>query len=180
MKMDDFFRKLEDAIRDSWVEMATQQGAQIADAYKTELTTAIRGQKYFLPPLNKQYLERKRKLGLDLRKLIATGEYIKAIRVKLNGVNLKDLKITYEVSPPRTRIKPSKLNPRPSAKMTYEKLARIHEYGTRKIPARPHWRPTTAAFQAKAPGYSKAMQKVFLEKIDRKMARFMSSQGFGG
>ena len=93
---------------------------------------------------------------------------------------VKDLKITYEVSPPRTRIKPSKLNPNPSPKMTYEKLARIHEYGTKKIPARPHWRPTTAAFQAKAPGLSKAMQKVFLEKIDRKMARFMSSQGFGG
>ncbi len=180
MKMDEFFRQLENAIRDSWIEMATQQGAQIADSYKSDLVNAIRAQKYFWPPLNKRYLERKRKLGLDLRKLIATGEYLKAIRVKMNGVSLQNLKITYEVSPPRTRIKPSKLNPNPSPKMTYERLARIHEYGKGKIPARPHWRPTTAAFQAKAPGLSKAMQKVFLEKIDRKMARFMSSQGFGG
>lgn len=172
MKMDDFFKEFEAAITDSWIEVGTKIGASYADSFRNDLTTAIRSQKYYWVPLNKKYLERKRKAGLDLRKLIATTNYMKEIRVKLNKVSLKDLKISYEVSPPRTRIKPSKLNKNP--KITYEKLARIHEYGTSRIPARPHWRPATAEFKARAPALGKNLQRVFLERLDRRMARFGS------
>jgi hypothetical protein len=108
---------------------------------------------FILKELNKKYLERKAKAGLDTRILIATGRYIESICVKRKvTANTKD--IFYTITVPRKLV--------PNTSITYNKLAKIHEFGTSsysivhknldgtltrtriKLPARPHWRPLLA------------------------------------
>lgn len=88
--------------------------------------------------LSPAYAARKKARNLDGRKLIATGDYVKHIQVverKKNGVR------TYHVFVPKRRHRPSGL--------ALRELARIHEFGTETIPARPHWRPTLRAMRAR-------------------------------
>jgi len=66
----------------------------------------------------------------DGRRLIATGAYVYGIQV-FRG--MKKGKPYYTVRP-----KPGK---HPNAGVTHRVLAAFHEFGTSKMPARPHWGP---------------------------------------
>ncbi len=89
-------------------------------------------------PLSANWLGRKRALGLDLRTLISTGTYVRNIRVfhrRDRALRMRswrvDLPPTMHARTPEGRISP----------ITLQELAAIQEYGTTRVPARPHWRP---------------------------------------
>jgi len=85
---------------------------------------------YRHPPLADSTVTKKANAQQDGRRLIATGAYVEGIEVfrgSKNGVPY------YTVRP-----KPGK---HPDAGVTHRVLAAFHEFGTSKMPARPHWGP---------------------------------------
>lgn len=95
-------------------------------------------------PLSERYMAYKKKKGLDLRTLIATGTYVRSIEARPR--RYRGVIVSYEVGPPRGIHQPSGL--------TYRKLARLHEYGSRaaNIPPRPIWNPAWQEFMKRKAG----------------------------
>jgi hypothetical protein len=81
-----------------------------------------------LARLNEQYLQWKIRMGYDRRILIRTGDYLDAITVVRQG---RGARVDIDTSARTMNNIPMTL------------LAKWLEYGTRKMPARPHWRPTS-------------------------------------
>ena len=104
---------------DKWI------AEKIADLTKTAIKEQRWKNKW--KPLNSQYKAWKIKKGLDPRILIAYGYYLNSIKVYKSG---KDWVVG---------VDPFQIHPKTGIRM--KKLARYLEYGTSKMPARPHWRP---------------------------------------
>jgi hypothetical protein len=98
--------------------------------------------------------------GLDERIMIATGDYLESIGiveiVRGGGVQVR-VGLPDEIAT--------------ESGLTYDQLARVHEFGSRKmkIPARPHWRPIFKL----ATKRSLEMKKDAIEEIKNKHAREM-------
>lgn len=97
-------------------------------------------QAYTWKPLTEAYASYKARAGLDPRTLIATGFYRDHI-----GWGVTHGKIWFGV--PNVTHEPSGL-PLPV-------LARIHEFGTATIPARPLWRPLLSKYAREYPRFAK-------------------------
>lgn len=106
---------------------ATQVNDELADAVIKEAKSVIRKQKYNWEPLEEGYRRSKERKGLDTRILMATRHYVNY------GIGKWTEGDYIRVGPRRGIHKPSGLR--------YQYLARIHEFGTEHIPARPLWRP---------------------------------------
>ena len=116
----------------SAIPVMKEFGEEKANEFKDELVYRIASQSFNWRPLKPEYRLYKIKNRLDPRMMISTGEYINSIEV-----NELDDQIGYSVGVPN-RLHNSGLSLRV--------LARIHEFGTIRIPARPHWRPQISAF----------------------------------
>lgn len=114
---------------------------EIAQSITAEAKEVLENQSFKWKPLNPDYLEWKRQEGLDTRKLIATGFYQDHIdwNVEPGG------RIWFGVE--NIIHDPSGL-PLPL-------LARIHEFGSGDIPARPLWRPLLAKYLKLYPQFAK-------------------------
>ena len=86
-------------------------------------------------PLSPTYVAWKDRMGLDPRVLIATGKYVRAI----GYVETPYGGIVGLVRKTRKGKKP----------LPYALLQRWLEYGTRKMPARPHWRPMMTEWKSR-------------------------------
>lgn len=104
--------------------------------FADDLKSLIEKQSFAWAPLSREYAVRKHLLGLDPRILIATGRYVNSIQPvqKPDG--------SWEVAVPAT--------PLGNGKHTLKDLARWLEYGTRRMPARPHWRPAMNLWKNKS------------------------------
>ena len=87
-------------------------------------------------PLNEKYRRYKLRKGLDTRILLAYHYYINSITAYRSGNDWV------------VGTKPFQKHPKTGLPM--EKLARFLEFGTRKMPARPHWRPAFLEAQKNA------------------------------
>jgi hypothetical protein len=111
-------------------------GKDMAEEFADDLKALITRQLIAWVPLSPGYTKRKRMLGLDPRILIATGRYVSSIQ----PIAQKDG--SWIVSVPDTPL-------RAGSKYTLKDLARWLEYGTRNMPARPHWRPARNLWRTK-------------------------------
>ena len=86
-------------------------------------------------PLSRRHVRYKHREGQDGRILLATGDYVDGIEVFRGNQRVGG--VYYMVRPANRTHEPSGL--------TLKQLARLMELGSarRKIPARPHWGPTT-------------------------------------
>lgn len=109
-------------------------------------------QTYKWQPLSERYARYKERKGLDPRKLIATGFYREHI-----GWGVSHNKIWFGV--PNIEHEPSGL-PLPV-------LARIHEFGTATVPARPLWRPLLSKYAREAPNFARRYKKEVKKAADR-------------
>lgn len=90
-----------------------------------ELRRRIVTQKLNVPALSSAYLREKAQRRWSLKTLVRTGGYAKAIRAKyIKG----QLRIVAEGEDAISGVK-------------YGEIARHLEFGTKRMPARPHWRP---------------------------------------
>lgn len=125
------FRTQVDQVVDEEME---ESANSLADLVKSVLLR----QAYTWKPLSERYLAWKKREGLDLRTLIATKTYVQSIRAVPR--KRKGEIVSWGVGPghPNEKHGPSGLR--------LHDLARLLEYGTRRMPARPHWRPAWSAF----------------------------------
>lgn len=107
---------------------ATKTSKKVAQEIVKEAKEILETQRYNWKPLKDYYKRWKIKEGLDERILIATGFYRDNIKWWVDRAG----NIHFGVRP--------KVIHKPSG-MPLWQLARIHEYGTRRIPSRPLWRP---------------------------------------
>lgn len=129
------------------------------DKFRKGLVHAIESQELRHEPLNATYKRRKERAGLSTKILIATGEYLKQIRV------FRADRETWTCRPTPRRVKRSPLAPNRVSKLTYQALAVIHEHGVDrgrvKIPARPHWAPTKRKFSERAEEIGVELREAF-------------------
>lgn len=109
---------------------------EMAEEFADDVREILSRQLIAWVPLSKEYARHKREMGLDPRILIATGRYINSIQ----PIEQKDG--SWVVSVPNELLQGS-------TKHTLKDLARWLEYGTRTMPARPHWRPAMQLWRTK-------------------------------
>jgi len=109
--------------------------------------------------LTQKWIERKAEDGLDGRKLIATGDYVRGIEVK---------KATQAGGGVYYYVRPADRKHRPSG-IPLTKLARVHEFGSRKhkIKPRKHWGPAVNDIRAALPGHAADIRADALRRILR-------------
>lgn len=151
------FTAIRKAVQEVGIKEARSILSKELEKLADEIKLALLRQTLDLAPLSPKYLAWKKRKGLDHRILIATGHYVSSIKVKRKNNQ-------WEVGVPDGF--------HPTAGMTYEKLARIHEYGSKKmhIPARPHWRPTIAKFQARSQGIRDLIQTRVITLVNDKIS----------
>ena len=127
----------------------------MAKKTKDALQYAIWTQRYNLAPLTIKYLTKKIAKGLDPRILLATQEYYLSIIV----VRLEDpvKGVMYYVG-----VKPGKHS---QSDITYDQLARMLEFGTSRMPARPHWRPTWSVIKVNSKNYGKKISRALMRRL---------------
>jgi hypothetical protein len=111
-------------------------GYEMAKQFADDLKAIISRQLIAWVPLSKGYARYKRRMGLDPRTLIATGKYVNSIQP------IQQPDGNWLVSVPNTPLGDG-------SKHTLRDLARWLEYGTRTMPARPHWRPAKNVWRTK-------------------------------
>jgi hypothetical protein len=129
------------SVGDVWEEFSQDTRKALAERFIELVRKGIQQQRYRHVPLSTGYLAWKRRMGLDERILIATGDYVRSFQVRREErKGPQGKQIVYTAGPPDEIHPPSGLN--------YRTLARIHEFGTATIPARPHWGPAWRQLQA--------------------------------
>lgn len=158
---------IEQLVDEEWATIKSTNGQRIATKFKLDLTSRVKLQSFSnWPPLSPLYKQQKAKRGLDPRTLIARMDYLRAIKVQHQKVKGGDDQ--YTVGLPQQAKHYSGL--------TYNQLAAVHEYGTkdRRIPARPHWRPTIHKFQGLQPRFEREMQDRIVRRVEARLRAAMS------
>ena len=158
---------VEEAVKDT----AQNEVRRLATSFKTDLTDAVRQQRYPMQELSDRWKQKKEKEGLDKRKLIASQKYLPNIRVRKIA---RKGQTGWVVEPTPFRVQKYKFQKK-APKITYQQLATIHEYGWMKlnIPPRPHWFPTIDRYQMQGEQLSKQVQDAFAKRLARYVARNM-------
>lgn len=120
---------------------AREEGIDIAHDLAQDLRDSLYGQEFKMAPLSRRYKSYKKRKRLDPRTLIATKKYVEAI-----GVVHKDFGAIIGITKgyrldKYTYKRGSRAGTTVVRRTPYHKLQRWLEYGTRKMPPRPHWRP---------------------------------------
>ena len=123
VEISEMFAKFPSALRLEAMDLMTI----MADAVLARLTAAIKDQIYTWTPLTAAYAKEKEEKKLDPRILIATGGYIEAFKVT-------STKTAVFAGVPNDPL-PSNPN------VTFGLLGNWLEYGTDRMPARPHYAP---------------------------------------
>lgn len=108
---------------------------EVAQEGRDELVFGIKTQNFpsfHMTPLAPSTVARKASLGLDPRVMIATGHYVDSIKV------FKEDKHTYRVGfdPEAKAVDSQGIE----TEVSLNTVARAQEFGTERIPARPHWK----------------------------------------
>lgn len=148
---------LQESLKRNARDVFEEQGQQIADEFLEELRSRILRQTFGHTPLNTSYLISKIKHNLDPRILMATGEYLNSFTTeRVEDTSGNDVVYRCGVSAGTH-----------SSGISYQLLARVHEYGSprRRIPARPHWRPTGRDFMSRSAEYARNIRSEIAERV---------------
>lgn len=136
---------------------ATKTSREAAEEVLKEFHDILDNQKYKWEPLSPAYEEFKAQTGLDPRIMIATSFYKDHIEIWEEGGHI------YLGAKPGVIHKPSG--------MPLVKIMRIHEYGTKTVPARPLWRPLLSKFVRK----NKRLANMYAAAVERDLKRALRS-----
>lgn len=132
---------------------ATEANKEVAKQIVTEARAALDEQKYDHKPLNPKYRQKKIDEGHDERILIRTKEYMESI--------------SWGVTHGRVWAGvPSRKIHRDSG-LLLTVLARIHEFGTSRVPARPLWRPLISSILRRRSEFAAEYRKAAEETVKR-------------
>lgn len=149
------------------LEIAKSQAESIAKEFAESVKKIIKKQLYKWKPLNERHLAKKKSMGLDERILIATKEYvesIKAIPKKILGVTT-----SWSVGPgAKGKVHKVTKGKEKSKRILMRTLSRWLEFGNKRMPARPHWRPAWSAFLRKKKLTSRRIIKKVTKEVKKK------------
>ena len=131
-------------------------GEEIANEFIEGLKTKLENQVFNHEPLSPSYRQSKIDRRLDPRILIATHEYIDSF------VAERDENAAPGVIQFRCGVREGIHS---SSGMTYSLLARVHEYGRGRVPARPHWRPQSMEFRLRGREFANTIRSRLAEAI---------------
>ncbi len=135
---------------------ATKVGIQNAKDLVARARKVILYQEFNWFPLDPDYEQSKYENGLDTRIYIATRDYVD------HGIGWYERNgCVYAGALEGTHI--------PSG-LTYRQLARIHEFGTWTIPARPLWRPLLSMMMREGADFRKRYYRAVRAAVIRKQA----------
>jgi hypothetical protein len=154
----DFHSVVLTVFRNSIIPVLNRHTRRFANEFKDELVFRIASQAFNHQPLNPDYKAGKVAQGLDPRILIATREYLDSIQVtKLIG------EYGYRVGVPN-RI-------HSGSNISLRDLARMLEFGTSRMPARPHWRPMASIYHNKAVKMADSVNEDLGQVVMAKLAK---------
>jgi hypothetical protein len=125
----------------------------IAQEMAEEAKEIIENQSYKWVPLTDAYLDRKIAQGYDPRIMIKTREYTDAI-------DYGDKDGVVWVGFPEDKI-------HQGSNLPIRVLAKIHEFGTRTVPARPLWRPLLAKYIKLRPEFGRRYRKAIVTAVKK-------------
>jgi hypothetical protein len=185
-----FEKTLSTWIKDALKELK-HQGEFLARELAERVQTIIQYQIGDWEPLSPSYAAWKERMGLDDRMLVATSNYMNLIEVQwtrdrlgrftsLGKVKPQDVPdLSFRVGLPTSKVVDMEGNTQEDG-LRYTDLARILEFGTEKIPPRPHFAPAYAAFVANdIPKLTNSMGAI-LSKIRLKMHGSRTPKTAGG
>lgn len=126
----------------------------------------IHSQPFWWEPLNKKYKAKKEREGLVTEMLKATEEYVQSIGIQETKKGKESFKIRIGV--PNTVHGPSNLN--------FNTIGRIHELGTKTIPARPHWGPVMKRWERRIPALLMQVRRRVGRKLQKKFEKIFQSE----
>lgn len=133
--------------RNAAFQVPNQFCEEMANEFKDELQFRIASQSFGHRALNPAYRMGKVRARLDPRILIASGEYLNSFTVEdlssrehreIHGIEGQGFVVGV-----RSGI-------HSGSGLPYRVLARVHEFGTSRVPARPHWRPMSAIYRRRS------------------------------
>lgn len=125
-----------DIFRTAGIPVAREKCREFATEFVEELTERIERQQFHHVPLSPEYLRAKIEAGHDPRILIATQEYLNSIQV--------------EPLPESDGFRVGVGDQVHESGVPMRQLARGHEFGTSRMPARPHWRPMASLYRSRS------------------------------
>lgn len=149
----DYFKRFIPIFKKQAIMKLNDMSRQFANDLVTLAKRTLDDQTYNWKPLSEIYRQRKIKEGLSEKILIATGFYRDHIQSWVWKGNV------YFGVRKTTIHEPSGL--------PLWLISKIHEFGTKKIPSRPLWRPILAQFIKQVPKY----QKLYYEAVKRGMQK---------
>ena len=109
-------------------------------------------------PLSARWLAKKHAAGADLRVMIATGTYVSTIRTFMRRASGGGYRFRIGFAPNQH----ARNLDRTVSPLLLSDLAAIHENGTGKVPARPHWQPYLRGMMVRA--------RLFREELAERIA----------
>jgi hypothetical protein len=151
-------RKLERAASEVLTGFVPEYAGRVASEFRKRVREqAFRA--FDEVPLAPSTVERKDRKGLDPRTMVATGHYVSSIRVfKLRdmaggghrffiGHGAQDVALDEDGNRTDTSLR---------------LVARVQEYGSSRVPSRPHWTPHLRRLQRELPGVARAVRRAIL------------------
>ena len=156
----------------SAVQIANEEVESFAEEQRDDFQQRIEQQdfpSFDAAPLSVAYANRKLRLGLDSRVMIATEYYKDAIKV-FSRKN-RDGSVTYYVGFHKRELARDHKGER--VQITLVQLAWVHEKGSIKmdVPARPHWSPHLALMHARAGERRDLIRKRVRKHVKKKLGK---------
>lgn len=159
-------KKFFTVLENSPVRVIYEELEEVSEQIIKEVKARIEAQPPSWPPLTEKYLEWKIATGRDPRKLVSTKEYLNSIGVQ----RIRRGKTGFELRVGLPNAEHSE------AGINYNYLARIHENGTRTIPARPHWGPVYRLWSRKLYERSRDYMKKIKKQIEKDLKKGIISK----
>lgn len=154
-----FTLQLKGLDQDFWDNTLRLYFDQIGHRLRSRIQRGIYNQILDWEPLSEQYAQWKEEQGFDPRVLIATQEYVGSIISSPIpfGITVRPIVGTHSM-----------------ARVSYMTLAEWLEYGTDKMPARPHWRPIILEFETnELPAIKQKIHAHLAQKIRHRLHKLM-------
>lgn len=148
--------RLGESYRSNVSRIMEAYGQELADEFIEGLRTKIENQAFNHTPLNPEYRQGKVNQRLDPRILIATHEYLDSF------VAERDETAPAGTIQFRCGVRPGIHGP---SGLRYSVLARVHEFGTSKVPSRPHWRPQAAEYRLRGREFAMTLRSRIAEAV---------------
>jgi hypothetical protein len=144
-----------DTFRSTVPQVFREFGQEKSQQFVDEIKFKIASQLFNHAPLSRAYYEGKLKAGQDPRILIQSSEYIDSFMYE--ELTHETEGITFRVGVPNTLHSGSGL--------PMKLLQKFLEFGTSRMPARPHWRPQIVLYKDRAPEMGRELRSIIAHRV---------------